>query len=310
MRAGHQRQWAEILNNARDIDLDGLTLDVEPDDRIGSTLPNRSKARLRRMLVSVILAAGITWTVASDPERAQVWLASAKSFLETVVSNAREIAERADRERAALHPDMSNASAQTAESIAPLAPIEQATTSTQDEKGSPGAGENLATGSIGTVYADTPEPAAEAQDRKSQEGARDCSRSQPRIAKCPSVATKRSRPEECWICHKNGTRQDPGRCLFCLAAKAVARASPLRSALRSGCVSRMPQILCHGHEGPLVLDVGRSGEMRRRHPSLRLIGPSTNSQTAGAHVAPFELFHAFTRRGNLKLGWWTSAQGH
>ncbi len=165
MRAGHQRQWAEILNNARDIDLDGLTLDVEPDDRIGSTLPNRSKARLRRMLVGVILAAGITWTVASDPERAQVWLASAKSFVETVVSNAREIAERADRERAALHPDMSNASAQTAESIAPLAPIEQATTSTQDEKSSPGAGENLATGSIGTVYAETPEPTVEAQDK-------------------------------------------------------------------------------------------------------------------------------------------------
>ena len=236
MKAGHQRQWAEILNNARDIDLDGLTLDVEPDDRIGSTLPNRSKARLRRMLVGVILAAGIYWTVASDPERAQVWLASAKSFVETVVSNAREIAERADRERAALHPDMSNASAQTAESIAPLAPIEQATTSTQDEKGSPGAGENLATGSIGTVYADTPEPAAEAQDKNPKRVHAIAAGLSPEL---PNVLL--SRLSEADLKNAGSAikqhSQDPGRCLFCLATKAVARASPLRSALRSGFVS-------------------------------------------------------------------------
>lgn len=165
MRIGHQRQWAEILNNARDLDLDGLTLDVEPDDRVGAPLPNRFKARLRRMLLGVILATGITWTVASDPERAQIWLASAKSFIESIVSDAREIAERADRERAALHPEISSASAQTAEPAAPLAPIEQVATPTQDEKSSPAAGENLATGSVGAAYSEAPEPAVEAQDK-------------------------------------------------------------------------------------------------------------------------------------------------
>jgi hypothetical protein len=165
MRAGQQRQWSEILNNARDLDLDALTLDVEPDDRVGSPLPNRAKRRLRRMLLVLILAGGTTWAVASDPERAQVWFASAKSFSETVIANAREFAERVDRERAALHSDIPSASAQPLEPAAPLAPIEQVATPAQDEKSSPASSEKLVTGSVGSAYEETPAPAAEPQDK-------------------------------------------------------------------------------------------------------------------------------------------------
>jgi surface antigen len=161
MKRGHQRQWAEILNNARDPELDNLRLDVEPDDRFGAPLPNRFKSRLRRM-PGCLLATGIIWAAMSNPERAQAWFASAKSGLDVVVSNAREIAERADRERGALHPGVPSASA---EPTRPIAPIEQATTSTQNEKTSFGAGDGLSTGTIGTAYAETPEPAEVAQDK-------------------------------------------------------------------------------------------------------------------------------------------------
>ena len=162
MKPGHQRQWAEILNNARDLDLNSLTLDVEPDDRVGAPLPNRFKSRLRRM-PGALLATGIIWTAMSNPERTQAWFASAKSGLDVVVSSAREIAERADQERAALHSGMPKASAEPAQ---PIAPIEQATTtSLQDEKTPSGAGEGLSTGSIGTAYAETPEPAEVAEDK-------------------------------------------------------------------------------------------------------------------------------------------------
>ena len=158
MKSGHQRQWSEILNNARDLDLDALRLDVEPDDRVGAPLPNRFKSRLRKM-PGCLLATGIIWAAMSNPEQAQGWLMSAKSGLDTVVANAREIAERADRERGALHPALPKASAEPAP---PIAPIEQATTSTQDEKTS---SENLSTASMGTAYAETPEPAEVAQDK-------------------------------------------------------------------------------------------------------------------------------------------------
>jgi surface antigen len=160
MKRGHQRPWAEILNNARDPDLDSLRLDVEPDDRVGAPLPNRFKSRLRR-LPGCLLATGMIWTAMSNPEQAQAWFASAKSGLDVVVSSAREIAERADRERGAAHAGLPKVSAEPAP---PIAPIEQATTSTQDGRTSSGAGE-LSTASIGTAYAETPEPAEVAQDK-------------------------------------------------------------------------------------------------------------------------------------------------
>lgn len=160
MTPRHQRPWAEILNGANDWDFHDLTLDVEPDDRVGAPLPSRFKSRLRKVLLGVILAM-IAWAVASNPERAQGWLASAKSLFDAVLSDARDIAERANRERTALHPNVSNASAAPA---APLAPIQEATP-TRDEKTSAGGGDALSTGSVGTDYAETPEPAAEAQDK-------------------------------------------------------------------------------------------------------------------------------------------------
>lgn len=162
MKPGHQRQWAEILHNARDRDLDALTLDVEPDDRVGAPLPNRFKSRLRR-LPGCLLATGMIWTAMSNPEQAQAWFASAKSGLDAVVSSAREIAERADRERGEAHAGLPKASAETAP---PIAPLEQATTTTQDEKTSSGAGEGLSTASMGTAYAETPEPAEQDKSPK------------------------------------------------------------------------------------------------------------------------------------------------
>lgn len=152
MRPGYQRQWAEILNDVRD-DFDDLRLDVEPDDRVGAQLPSRFKSRVRR-LMGVLLSAGVAWAVVSDPERAQGWLASAKSLLDVVVTNAREI-EQADRMHAAIDPGLSNASVAPAE---PIAPIEPAITSTQDEKITP---KELSTASIGADYAETSEPADE-----------------------------------------------------------------------------------------------------------------------------------------------------
>ncbi len=61
MRPDYQRPWAEILNDVREWDFRDLTLDVEPDDRVGA-LPSRFKSRLRR-LIGVLIVAGIAWTV-------------------------------------------------------------------------------------------------------------------------------------------------------------------------------------------------------------------------------------------------------
>jgi hypothetical protein len=156
VKRGYQRPWAEILDNARDPDLDSLRLDVEPDDRFGAPLPNRFKSRLRR-LPGCLLATGMIWMAMSNPERAQAWFASAKFGVDAVVSSAREIAERVDRERGAAHAGLPTASAEPAP---PIAPIEQATISVHDE-----AGDGLSTGTMGTAYAETPEPAVAAQDK-------------------------------------------------------------------------------------------------------------------------------------------------
>jgi hypothetical protein len=158
MTSGHQREWSEILNNARDWDYD-LTLDVAPNDRVGAPLPSRFKSRLRKMF-AVMFLAGIVWAAANDPERAQAWLTYAKSGFDVVVSNAREIAERAKQERPAPDPQMSQAPATPLE---PIAPIEQATAA-EEEKTSAAASGPLATGAVGSAYAETPAP-AEPEDK-------------------------------------------------------------------------------------------------------------------------------------------------
>ncbi len=136
-----------------------LASDVEPDDRAGAPLPNRSKARLRRTLVGIILATGMTWTVASDPEQARGWLQSAKSSFDTVVLRMPTKSPSGQIERAALHPGMPNA------------PAELGAADCANRTGGyihsrrPGASENSSTGSIGTACAETPEPAEETQDK-------------------------------------------------------------------------------------------------------------------------------------------------
>jgi hypothetical protein len=149
---------------ARDLDFDDLTLDIEPADRVGPPLPSRYKAALRRMLAGVLLLAA-TWAVIASGHGPQV-VASAKSLLDGAISQAQEIASRADQEQASV--GAADASSGPAE---PVAPIEQNSVAelphelapAQDEKAAPAAGEALPTEAIGATYSETPEPAEDAE---------------------------------------------------------------------------------------------------------------------------------------------------
>ena len=231
MKRGYQRPWAEILDNARDPDLDSLRLDVEPDDRFGAPLPNRFKSRLRR-LPGCLLATGMIWMAIEQPGTGARPGSRLRSLALTQLSRVPaklpsgqiESGEPLMRGCRRLPPSLSP----------PIAPIEQATTSTQDEKTSSGAGElfdRLDRDSLcRNARARRGRPGQEPQ-----EGARQLRRSQSRPAKRSSDEIERERPEERRLCRKDGTRQDPGRCLVRLAAEAIATASAVRSPLRCGC---------------------------------------------------------------------------
>lgn len=170
MTLGHQQHWVETQYDAGYRDFENLTLNVEPAERVGAPLPNRYKRRLRRMLAGIILVAG-AWAVVANQGLPSL-VASARSFFDVIVSNAQEIASRANRE-GQPGPAVSTTTGLTSPN-APAPQMEQSSaaelvpelTPTQDEKTAPAAaGEVPSTETMGTAYAEKAEPVEEAQDK-------------------------------------------------------------------------------------------------------------------------------------------------
>ena len=172
MTLGHQQYWDETQYEDHDLDFDDLTLSVEPTERIGAPLPNRRKARLRRIFVSIVLMAGAWLFVANGPGPDGL-IASAKDLLAVVVSNAREIAARAHQESVPA-PVLASSASVGLEGPSPFpAQAEQSSepeslpelVPTQDEKAAPTADETVSTETIGAAYTEPAAPAEEGKDK-------------------------------------------------------------------------------------------------------------------------------------------------
>ncbi len=149
-------------------DFDSLTLNVEPSERAGAPLPNRRKARLRRMLAGIVLVAGAWIAVANLGVEGVI--ETGKSLYEMAMSNAQDMIARAN-------PEGLQAPAPTANDLAgasalPLPngqPAEAASlpelTITQNPATNPASDEAPSTEAMGTAYADKAEPAEEAKDQ-------------------------------------------------------------------------------------------------------------------------------------------------
>lgn len=169
MILGRQQHWVETRDDY--LDIEDLTLHVEPTERVGAPLPTPHKSRLKRMLVGIVLIAGAWAAMASDLTSHSL-VAAAKPLFDAIVSTAQEIASHADQEATPASAAMSSTMAPTnpgasdppveqiggTELLPELAPA-------QDEKTAPAASETLPTKSIGTAYGETATPAEEAQDR-------------------------------------------------------------------------------------------------------------------------------------------------
>jgi len=158
----HLQYWNE---NRYDDDYRGFDppmLNVEPDERVGPPLPNRRKARLRRMVMALILGGGAWATIATVG-----WdsvLTTAKSLAEVAVRNAQDIAARVyqDREPASATATGALASANPAAAEIQQPEVLPELPPTQDEQAAPTT-EPQSTEAMGEAYA---EQAAPAEDDK------------------------------------------------------------------------------------------------------------------------------------------------
>jgi len=169
MTLGHQQHWAGSSYEGHYADFDDLTLSVEPTERIGPPLPNRFKARLRRIFVSIILAAGAWGFVAHGPGLDGL-ISSAKSIYDVAVSRAGEIAARTDHESVPAPVLASNASVGFDAPTPQAAPdseqeILPELVPTQDEKTTPAADEAVSTETLGAAYTEQAEPAEDTRDK-------------------------------------------------------------------------------------------------------------------------------------------------
>lgn len=169
MSLGHQQYWVDDTYDDRYADYEPLALNVEPDERVGAPLPNRFKARLRRTLAGLLLIAG-AWAVVAHVGLDTV-IASARSVVAEIVSNAQDIATRANQGEQPAPvaasstlglADPGTADPQTEQSgvvdrLPELTPA-------QDEEQASAADEAPSTESLGTAYEEKAEPAEEAKD--------------------------------------------------------------------------------------------------------------------------------------------------
>ncbi len=138
-----------------------FSLDVAPTDRVGAPLRNKHKAKLRGIFLCAVAAAGIWPFVAGDPS-AHTLVESATSLLNLVVSNVRDIAERAAEDRGPTPAEASNATLATPP---PLTELPRALQPSQNESASAAPDEETSTASLGAAYTETPEPAESAADQ-------------------------------------------------------------------------------------------------------------------------------------------------
>jgi hypothetical protein len=91
MLLGHPQHWADAQGDVSYSDIDDLTLNVEPGERIGPPLPSPYKAMLRRIvLVGVLCGAG--WTIATDEGGPDSLVSQARALIETAVASAQRFA--------------------------------------------------------------------------------------------------------------------------------------------------------------------------------------------------------------------------
>jgi surface antigen len=160
---GRQHYWNEDPYDAQYRSFSDVALDVTPRDRVGSPLPSRFKARIRRTLMGIILAAGAWMLVANDPDGVHGVVASARSLFDMAVSAVHDIAERAEQNRSA---SLATAPSAPVAPAGPITPIEDHQADTGDI--TPAAGEAVATESLGAAYAEPSEPAQDTEDKSTK----------------------------------------------------------------------------------------------------------------------------------------------
>jgi hypothetical protein len=150
MILGHPQHWVETPYDTRALDFEPLTLSVEAEERVGAPLPNRYKARLRRLFFSAVLLAG-AWGAVSIFGLDGL-IASGRSLYGVVVSQAEEVLARA-------HQAGSETQAANAPETGPAAPdVVPELTVTRDDEAAPADGPT-ATEAMGEAYAEKAEPA-------------------------------------------------------------------------------------------------------------------------------------------------------
>ncbi|MDQ8697353.1 hypothetical protein [Hyphomicrobium sp. LHD-15] len=166
MTLRHQT-WNESPYDDDYRDFDSLSLNVEPSERAGAPLPNRRKARLRRMLAGIVLVAG-TWVAVANLGVEGV-IETGKSFYEIAVSNAQDMIARVKPEGLpttdSTPNNLAGASAPALPNGQPAEAALPELTITQNPATGPAAEEAPSTEAMGTAYAEKAEPAEEIKDQ-------------------------------------------------------------------------------------------------------------------------------------------------
>ncbi len=155
------------------------------------------------MLLAVILAGGTTWAVASDPEQAEVWLASGKI-----------LRPRPSSRMPAKLPSGLIESAPRFIPISPALPRKLSSLRRRANRAGggtrpgreelPASSKKLATGSVGTSYEETPAPAEPVQDKSPKRAHAIAAGLSPDLPKRSPDAIERGRSQERRLCRQNG----------------------------------------------------------------------------------------------------------
>jgi len=131
-------------------DLDDLSFNVEPDERVGAPPPDRRKAGFRKFFLTMVLIGGAAAVVSHVGLEAVV--ASAKSAYEVVAANTADIIARA-KERM---PEAPPAPAPQIQEAAAPAILPELTPAPEPEAAN--AEPSPTAEAMGTAYAETPKP--------------------------------------------------------------------------------------------------------------------------------------------------------
>ncbi len=163
MAYGHQLDWAESRYDARYRNFDG-SLDVIPTERVGAPMPNRFKARIRRMLFCALLC-GAGWAVATSETGTETVIQAARALSDMIVASAHEIAARVEK---APEPSVDPSQSTAALDTNLPEPGTQATFHETTTEVPPAVGGESPAGALGASYTETSEPAEDDKDNAPQ----------------------------------------------------------------------------------------------------------------------------------------------